>query len=240
MSEQDFSERLTTARERAGFSSPREAAQRFGWNENTYKSRENGQRKIPKDQEQIRTYARAFGVPFLWLLTGQGDPAAPKNNPNAVPVMGRIGAGAEIDANIEQVPPEGYYNVSSIIPLPPNSIAFEVVGDSMYPRYFAGDIIVCPRDGTPFDQLPEGAEAAVRAEDGRRYLKHVFKTGEPGHYNLMSHNAIPIQNIALEWAAHVLVTIRADQWSRLDEADRQKFIREVAPSVVPAKRTRRA
>lgn len=35
-----------------------------------------------------------------------------------ITVMGRIGAGAEIDAGVEQVPPEGYYDIEARLMLP--------------------------------------------------------------------------------------------------------------------------
>lgn len=65
-------ERLKAARERAGFETASDAARRYGWKEVTYRSHENGQSGIraPVGQE----YARAFGVPSGWLLTGEGAP----------------------------------------------------------------------------------------------------------------------------------------------------------------------
>lgn len=70
----EFSARLKQARELAGYESPREAAKAFGWNENTYKSRENGLRGVPP-QSVVQKYARAFKVDFLWLLTGESSEA---------------------------------------------------------------------------------------------------------------------------------------------------------------------
>lgn len=68
----EFSERLRQAREHAGFAGVREAARNFGWNENTYKSRESALRGIP-EYADVKKYARAFRVPWIWLLTGEGD-----------------------------------------------------------------------------------------------------------------------------------------------------------------------
>ena len=130
MSDDKFPERLRQARSNAGFKSPREAAQRFGWNENTYKSREGGIRGIP-DQEQVRRYARAFRVPFLWLLTGQGElvDTAP-----TVAIVGKIGANAQPDA-IAFAHEGGGYAFDYSAPVPPNfsegTRALEVEGDSM-------------------------------------------------------------------------------------------------------------
>lgn len=73
-----LSERLQFARARAGFASPRKAAKQFGWNENTYKSHENGVRGARSLPEIIlKKYARAFGVPWEWLATGQSQTEGP-------------------------------------------------------------------------------------------------------------------------------------------------------------------
>lgn len=68
-------ERLQWARERAGFKTATEAAHRFNWNENTYRSHENGVRGISK--VAARKYARAFKVPTGWLLYGEGSMTPP-------------------------------------------------------------------------------------------------------------------------------------------------------------------
>lgn len=64
-------ERLQWARKRAGFETATDAARRFHWNENTYRSHENGARGINK--KAAAKYARAFKVPVEWLLYGEGS-----------------------------------------------------------------------------------------------------------------------------------------------------------------------
>src|SRR3954464_3685606 len=61
---------------------------------------------------------------------------------NTVPIMGRVGAGAVIEPDIEQVPPEGLGEVELPFPIAEETVAFEVAGDSMLPKYETGDIIV--------------------------------------------------------------------------------------------------
>ena len=63
-------------------------------------------------------------------------------NLNAVPIMGRVGAGAVIEPEHEQVPPEGLGEVELPFPISEETIAFEVTGDFMLPKYENGDIIV--------------------------------------------------------------------------------------------------
>jgi hypothetical protein len=65
--------RIRWARENMKFTSARAAAEKFEWNENTYKSHEQGIRG--KDGIKPRTlekYARAFGVSAEWLAFGRG------------------------------------------------------------------------------------------------------------------------------------------------------------------------
>src|ERR1700739_2077021 len=80
---------------------------------------------------------------------------------NAVPIMGRVGAGASIGPELEQVPPEGLGGVELPFPIAEGPIAFEVVGDSMLPKYESGDIIVVYRDQRPPLSSFFGEEAAV-------------------------------------------------------------------------------
>jgi transcriptional regulator with XRE-family HTH domain len=60
--------RLQQARAQAGYENATDAAKMFGWNENTYRSHENGERGITRAADK---YARAFGVTSGWLLTGE-------------------------------------------------------------------------------------------------------------------------------------------------------------------------
>lgn len=65
--------RLRWARENAGFSSIRAAAKAFEWDENVYKSHEQGERQKHGFKEATaKVYARKFGVSVEWLMTGRG------------------------------------------------------------------------------------------------------------------------------------------------------------------------
>ena len=65
------------------------------------------------------------------------------------------------------MPPEGLGEVELPFPIAEETIAFEVVGDSMLPKYENGDIIVVYRDQRHPLTSFYGEEAAVRLEERR-------------------------------------------------------------------------
>ncbi|WP_412032904.1 S24 family peptidase [Nitratireductor aquimarinus] len=123
-----------------------------------------------------------------------------------VPVMGYLGAGAEVEPEFEQVPPEGIDQVEIPFPLPDDMIAFKVRGDSMLPAYKDGAVIVVYRDQQKPLTSFYGEEAAVRTSDGRRFIKTVMR-GNNGFVNLLSWNASPIENVHLEWIGEIFAVI---------------------------------
>lgn len=133
---------------------------------------------------------------------------------NVVRVMGYIGAGAEIQPDFEQVPGEGLFEIEVPFPVAEDAIAFEVQGDSMWPRYDAGDVVVCWRFSESIADVI-GWEAAVRTTDGRRFLKRVIKGSTPNTFDLESYNAAPIRGVSLEWAGKVSAVVRAQDWKRI-------------------------
>jgi transcriptional regulator with XRE-family HTH domain len=81
-------ERLEWARICAGFETASDAARRYGWNENTYRSNENGQRGFSK--KSAAKYAKAFKVPVEWLLFGQGS-MVPPPDPELISLFSNLG-----------------------------------------------------------------------------------------------------------------------------------------------------
>jgi len=132
-----------------------------------------------------------------------------------VPIMGRVGAGAIIEPEHEQVPPEGLGEVELPFPLSEETVAFEVAGDSMLPKYENGDIIVVYREQRHPVSSFYGEEAAVRLKTGERYLKTIERGKSPTVVNLTSFNAKPISGVKLEWIGEICVTLPRGQIERL-------------------------
>jgi len=134
---------------------------------------------------------------------------------NSVPIMGRVGAGAVIEPENEQVPPEGLGEVELPFPIAEEIIAFEVAGDSMLPKYENGDIIVVYRDQRHPLSSFYGEEAAVRLKSGERYLKTIERGKSASSVNLTSFNAKPINGVKLDWIGEICVTLPRGQIERL-------------------------
>src|SRR5437868_14030426 len=134
---------------------------------------------------------------------------------NSVPIMGRVGAGAVIEPEHEQVPPEGLGEVELPFPIAEETIAFEVAGDSMLPKYENGDVIVVYRDQRHPVSSFYGEEAAVRLKTGERYLKTIERGKSSTSVNLTRFNAKPITGVKLEWIGETCVTLPRGQLERV-------------------------
>jgi repressor LexA len=134
---------------------------------------------------------------------------------NSVPIMGRVGAGAVIEPENEQVPPEGLGEVELPFPISEEIVAFEVAGDSMLPKYENGDIIVVYREQRHPLTSFYGEEAAVRLKSGERYLKTIERGKSQNVVNLTSFNAKPINGVKLEWIGEICLTLPRGQIERL-------------------------
>lgn len=143
-------------------------------------------------------YGRAFRVSPEWLLLGIGT-----FEKKQVPFVGFVGAGAEV------FPIDDGGCLDEIDPPPgigPDAVAVGVRGDSMFPRYLQGDVLI-------YDQhvaihQADGQECVVSLPDGRKYVK-IVRAESGGTVTLESFNAPPMRKIEIEWAAPIIWVKRA-------------------------------
>lgn len=177
------------------FSTAKDAADAFGFNANTLRSNENGNKTFGR--EAAVAYAQAFGVRLEWLLSGKGTM---RNTRSAVPVEGYVGAGAAVFPLDEGA----FEPISPPFGAPDGAVAFIVRGDSMYPAYRNGTFIIA----MPTDDVKTlvNARAVVTLEDGRRFIKDVGPGSRNGLFSLYSHNAAPLPDVRIVRGARVIGT----------------------------------
>lgn len=115
--------------------------------------------------------------------------------------MGEIGAGGMVAYFKEDLELE-YVERPPLAPGP--LMALVVRGDSMLPKYEAGDIIYVRRDHDGVLPIYVGRYCAVHLTDGGTYLKILAPGTEPGKFTLRSLNAADMPNCEVVWAAPVL------------------------------------
>jgi phage repressor protein C with HTH and peptisase S24 domain len=161
-------QRLRWARQASGHPSAATFARAAGVSEVTYRAYENGTRNLPEDA--ARFLAQKLGVNWLWLFAGEGEPRAgrrassapvtPFEPPSTSDIDLAAGMSMRAVAGMKRdVPVRGTAvggdggdftfngDVVDLVRRPPglvgtaNVFALYVHGDSMSPRFEAGDLI---------------------------------------------------------------------------------------------------
>lgn len=215
--------RLEAARLAAGFRSARAAALESGWKEQTVRAHENGTRTIgPDDADRYAKRYRSLGAKVTGrdILYGDDEESVAdvQQHGSMIPVMGLVGAGAVIDPEHEQVPPEGLFQVETMFPLPEGLIAFQIQGPSMLPKYDPGDVVVCWAEPRRPIETFYGQPAVVRTADGRRYLKKIMRGRAARTVDLHSYDGRdPIENVKLEWIGQIYTIFPASEVNRIEK-----------------------
>jgi len=203
-------DRLRQARIAAGYGRASDAAARFGWNENTYKSNENG--NAPFSFRKAKEYADAFGVRAEWLYDETG-PMQPSAEP-LVRIIGRVGADA--DGVVMQTDGQAGWDMA---PVPPggtaDAVALEVVGHSMRAIAEDGSLIYFEDQRNPPTPDMIGYYCIVETEDGRVLFKRLLRGSRSGRYMLESQVGPPIEDVRLRWAAEPTAIIPPKQARRI-------------------------
>lgn len=194
-------ERLQQARKKAGFETASDAARAFGWNENTYRSHENGERGL-KPATAAR-YAKCFKTSYGWLLTGEGV----SKDRRSIPLRGWIKAKGKVDF-IKETDVDRTINTS--FDLPEDAYCLKIVTDSMYPRYVDGDVLIFWGNDNHLD-YSKHAEGIAWVGDGKCHFGVV--TEEDGLSTIEVIGAKPRRNIKVTRLAAAEAVIRETFYS---------------------------
>lgn len=175
-------------REKAGLTRP-ELAEKIGTSVSQLVKLERGERRITIDwMERI---APALGIAVTDLLEAR-----------MVPVIGKVGAGAQI-----HVIEEDGDVILAEVEAPPGAtettVAVEVEGDSMPGVADAGAILYYDARHDPPDESFIGKLCVVWCEDGRVLVKRLGFGSAAGFWSLVSVGGIVERDVALKYAAKV-------------------------------------
>jgi len=140
-----LAERLRWARQKAGYESAADAVRAFGWTKTTYADHENGHRRPKIDQ--LKRYAQAFSVPWLWLHEGGPFPGATKKGAAAqtIPITGEVAAGQWLDVDVEMDPRDFEQFPIAADPAYPHDAQYGLIvrGNSMNRVFSSGEVLHC-------------------------------------------------------------------------------------------------
>ncbi|KRE02575.1 hypothetical protein ASE61_14950 [Bosea sp. Root670] len=177
--------------------------------------------------DTAKKLAGALSVSPEWLAYGTGEGPGSAQEQSVVGVFGYIGAGGSIDTSSAQIGAhEPLFEVQVPFPLPNDAMAFQIQGESMWPKYDSGDVIVCSR----FADHPGaviGHTAAVETAEGARYLKRVLQGSRTGLYHLMSYNAPEMMDVPVVSFSEVIAAIPAAQVKSIADEARRSVLRQI-------------
>lgn len=185
-----------------------ELARRSGVSYDNVNKYLSGDVKQPRG-DALTKLANALEIDPLYLEKG----VDPVTGETEIPLMGYVGAGAEVEPDFEQIPPEGLRQVFIPFPLPAEMVAFEVTGNSMMPQFRAGTTIIVFKEQRRSTESFYGEEAIVHTGEGRRFIKTVMR-GRKG-IDLHSWNADPIENVTLIWIGEIFTIMPPGATRRL-------------------------
>lgn len=155
----------------------------------------NGKSASPK-HTTIDKISLALGVSIQDILAG--------SLPRLVPVVGYVGGGAMIyaiddhakGAGIDEVEPPYGMDAGAIV-------AVRIKGDSMNPLKDGWLLFYRKeQDGVPDECINK--LCAVKCRDGRMLVKELKRGSKPHLFHLISYNAEPEFDVALEWGAKIM------------------------------------
>jgi len=201
-----FGPRISEAREWAG-KTQQAVADHFGISREAVSQWESEDTR-PRSAK-LSELARFLSVRLAWLMDGSGPMSSNASLSPAsratVPVVGQIGPGAVMFPYDDHSLGQGVDEVPAPMSVEgDNFVAVRIKGDSMRPMK-EGWLLF-------FRKIDSGVPAECRdqlcivkiANDGPMMVKELRWTKTPYLFNLLSWNAEPIEDVALDWAAKVI------------------------------------
>lgn len=123
---------------------------------------------------------------------------------STIPVVGKVGAGAEMHPFDDYAMGTGMDYVEAPAGCPLDAVAVVIDGDSMFPDYWPGDILIYRRQDAIDRANFLYQDCIVKVTDGPTLVKRVKPGSSPNFFTLESTNAPPRVNVRIDWAAPIL------------------------------------
>jgi len=226
-------QRLALARQRAGYATASEAARAFGWNENTYRSHENGERGLRIDVAY--KYAKAFKVDVDFLVLGrEGSVTFEADNHKIIGYVDEEGSFVEYPANGVG----GFEELVAATLIQTHGATWFAECKFQRPLLGCnpGDLLIIQGDELSFHYYAKffGNLALIELDDGRQLLRRIRFHEETGMIDIQiypemgAHYATP-KSINLVYAV-----IQRNLWRRLTKEEDKALLEDFKKNRLPS------
>lgn len=136
-----------------------------------------------------------------------GVSALASDDEAAIPVVGYVGAGAQVLPYDDYARGQGMDYVERPSGVTGDVVAVEVQGDSLFPTAENGWRLIYAGEQTVLEDEVLNRLCVVSLADGRILVKRVTRGSQPQRYHLVSTNAPMIEDAEIVWAARVKAII---------------------------------
>jgi len=165
------------------------------------------ERGLTQKPKYLIYLADALGVSARWLLEGGARREHESKPPPPVPIVGYVGAGAEIHPVDDHAKGQGMDDAPPFPGQDGPAVAVRVRGDSMLPQIEDGWILYYTRDRDGVPSACVGKLCVVQVTDGPMLVKKLEPGKRKGLWRLVSYNASPREDVKLDWAARVAAIV---------------------------------
>lgn len=154
-------------------------------------------------KQPVKHTLSARSLAALYAISGIPPSQAilPSQNNRQVPVMGEVGAGSVV------IPFSEDHQCLEMADAPlasdKSTVAVIVRGDSMYPVFCEGDLLFYDQDQAGSADNYINDQCVLQLSNEQMLVKIITRGSSDGLYNLISHNAQPIIDAEVDWAAPV-------------------------------------
>lgn len=218
-------QRLVRAREKAGYQTASEAARAFGWNENTYRSHENGERGLRLDV--AARYARQFKCSLFYLLFGIEGPEVLAEYKVPSEIYNKLIGYIDADGQYKDYPAHGHGGhvekyVETDVYVSNASWTAEIRSSRPILGCYPKDLlIISPNRVDPKEYI--GKLAIVETDSGAQLLRRIRLSNDANKLDISLHPELGSENVDYREVNLIFVIIQSSFWQEIEHDAYQKL-----------------